>query len=263
MAVDTPAPMVTVAAVVAAAGVAASGGLFGGVPVGAPDSVAAIPILLAPAGPAFLIWTVIYLGMAALTVWSWTSRGRASTRSRSVLWWVVASFVLNAAWIAATVAGVVWASTVIIVALLVVLVVVNRTLDRTVPRDHAENILLDGTMGLYAGWVSVAAVANVMQLAVQIGSPAEGIGPTVLSVVLIAALVGWARLAIPRVRNFQSVLVGLMWGLAWVAVARFTGPLPSLPVAVAAAVAVVAIVILWIVRDRDVPARLNRPASTA
>ena len=53
--------------------------------------------LLAPATPAFSIWSVIYLLLVAYVVWLWTPAGGASERARSLGWLPAASILLNGA----------------------------------------------------------------------------------------------------------------------------------------------------------------------
>ena len=59
-------------------------------------ALAADATLLAPAGPAFAIWTPIYLGLAAYTVWQWLPEQATDRRHRAIGWLAAASMVLNA-----------------------------------------------------------------------------------------------------------------------------------------------------------------------
>ena len=43
---------------------------------------------LAPAGPAFSIWSVIYLGLIGYAIWQALPGQRASARQRAVGWWI-------------------------------------------------------------------------------------------------------------------------------------------------------------------------------
>ena len=73
-------------------------GLFGGTAVqdlqgGALDADASY---LAPARPAFQIWSVIYLGLIAYAIWQALPAQRHDTRQERIGWWVAASLILNA-----------------------------------------------------------------------------------------------------------------------------------------------------------------------
>lgn len=63
---------------------------------GAPDSDAT---LIAPAGAAFSIWSVIYLGLFLYTVRYWLPSVATTVRERRIRWLAGASMVLNAAWL--------------------------------------------------------------------------------------------------------------------------------------------------------------------
>ena len=95
-------PVVTVLGVAAAIVAAFIGsGALGGTPIneaaGGALSADATPI--APAGTAFSIWSVIYLGLAAYAIWQLTPTARRSPRQEAVRPWALASAVLNALWI--------------------------------------------------------------------------------------------------------------------------------------------------------------------
>ena len=78
---------------------------------------------------------------------------RTDARQRRVGWLVALSMLLNAAWILSIQAGWLTFSVLVIAALIATLVVVVVRLTRSRPSLWVEAVLLDGTMGLYLGWV--------------------------------------------------------------------------------------------------------------
>jgi len=267
-AVPAPAPsdrvrqvVVLVGALVAAGTAAFGAGAFGGTAVqdasGGALSAEATPV--APDNPAFRIWSVIYLGLFAFAVYQVLPRHAASPRLRATAWWVLASMVLNAAWIGVVQAGWVPVSVVVIAALLAVNAVVVVRLVRLRPESTAQAVVLDGTLGLYTGWVSVATLANVAAALADGGAGELGLGATGWSVVLVAAAavlsVAWARFTAGRRALALGIGLAMSWGLAWIAVARFQGPLVDTTVAWAAvaasAVALVAGVVAATRRPTD------------
>jgi hypothetical protein len=46
--------------------------------------LAADATLIAPAGPAFSIWSVFYIGLAAFVIWQWTPPATTSPRARTI-----------------------------------------------------------------------------------------------------------------------------------------------------------------------------------
>ena len=84
-------------------GVALLGSLLGVGALGEPrvqeaagGRLAADATLIAPAVPAFSIWPVIYLGLAAYTVWQWLPEQTTDERHRRIGGLAAGSMVLNA-----------------------------------------------------------------------------------------------------------------------------------------------------------------------
>src|SRR5690554_5378873 len=93
--------VVLLSALIAVVGAFVGSGAAGGTPIqdaaGGALSADATPI--APAGPAFAIWSVIYLGLIAYAVWQLLPRNKRDPRQRLLGYPIAASLILNAAWI--------------------------------------------------------------------------------------------------------------------------------------------------------------------
>ena len=83
-----------------------------GVEESAGGALSAEATRLAPAGPAFSIWSVIYLGLAAYTIWQWLPSS-VTERTRSTGWLAAVSMLLNAGWLLVTQQGWIWVSVVV------------------------------------------------------------------------------------------------------------------------------------------------------
>lgn len=214
---------VTLAAIACALGTAMGFGLIGTrVEESAGGALAADATLIAPAGPAFSIWSVIYIGLLGYVIWQWLPAHATDPRARQTGWWAAASLVLNGGWLLVTQWGWLWASVAVIVTLFAVLLVIAVRLTRVQPRGVADRIVLDGTFGLYLGWVAVAVCANLAATLVEFGAPATGTGPEVATVALLAGVLalGWwfsTRFA-ATVR--WPIAAAMAWGIAWVAYGR-------------------------------------------
>ncbi|MDT9593631.1 hypothetical protein RDV89_11175 [Nocardioides zeae] len=192
--------------------------------------------LLTPAGPAFSIWSLVYLGQAAYVLLQWRRTARTDPRHRAIGWLVVAASVLNATWLWVTFDGLLWTSVVVIVVLLAVLCEILRRLGEHPPPDRVEAVVTDGTFGLYAGWVSLASVANVAATAAADGATATGVTAARIALVVlvaIAVVTALAALAWGRV----AVALAQAWGLGWVAYGRFFGEPDAWSVGVVAVLA--------------------------
>jgi hypothetical protein len=211
-------------------------------------ALAADATLLAPAGPAFSIWSVIYLGLAGYTVWQWFPANAVTERTRRTGWLIALSMLLNAAWLLVTQQGWIWVSVVVIVALVLVLGLTLVGLAAHEPRTRLERVVVDGTIGLYTGWVAVATCANVAAALVDSGVDIASPAADWIGVVVLAAAVGVSWLIAHRVGGRVAVAVAMAWGLAWIAVGRLTDEPDSTIVGIAALAAAVGVVVITLAR---------------
>lgn len=221
-------------------------GLFGGTPAqdvqgGALDADGSF---LAPARSAFSIWSVIYLGLIAYTVWQALPSQRASSRHRAVGGLVAATAVLNGAWLVASQFASLFVTVLVMVALLAVLSLTFwRTVATKAPRSSwLDAVLIDGVTGLHLGWVSVALVANIAAWLTRVGSPslAEYADAWGIAVLIVVLVIGLATCVLSHWRVAPAL--AMAWGCLWIGVARLTGE-PASP-AIATTAFVVAAVLL-------------------
>ncbi|MGA8047703.1 MAG: tryptophan-rich sensory protein [Dermatophilaceae bacterium] len=202
--------------------------------------LAADATLLAPASPAFSIWTVIYLGLAAYTVYQWLPDQTTDRRHRAIGWLAGLSMLLNAAWLLVTQQGWIWFSVVVILVLAAVLVRLVFLLHTTPSYGIAETLAVDATFGLYLGWVLAASGANV---GAALSSSDAGPGRwTAVALIVVVTVVGSALLRLFSGR--LAVAAALAWGLAWIAVGRLVDE-PADPV-VGLVAAGCAVAVLWV-----------------
>lgn len=223
-------------------------GALGGTPIaeaaGGALSTDATPI--APAGTAFSIWSVIYLGLAAYSLWQLTPTARRSERQRALRPWALVSMLLNAAWIWTVQWDLLAVSVAVIVVLLAVLVRILYILGRPRSGGWTEMLLTDGSFGLYFGWVLVAAFANLYAWLASAGVDVFLEIPVAVAGIIVAGTVAAVAALLDGGRIAPALATA--WGLVWVAVARSSGEFES-PVlvwcaAIAAGVVLVAAVIM-------------------
>ena len=204
-------------------------------------ALAADATLIAPAGPAFSIWTPIYLGLLGYTVWQWLPTQAAEPRHRAIGWLAAASMVLNAAWLLVTQQGWIWVSVLVMAGLVVTLGLLVQRLQQHHTYGHGETVLVDGTFGLYLGWVAVAACANVTAALVSSGVDPGGFVAELAAVVVLAVAAGVGVLLARRLGGRWAVAAAMTWGLVWIAVGRLTDEPRSAIVGLAAVVAAVVV----------------------
>lgn len=252
--------VVMVLAVVAIAGAFIGSGALGGTPIqdAAGGALAADATLIAPAGPAFSIWSVIYAGLLGYAVWQLLPTQATRDVHRRVGYLVALSMVLNALWIGAIQLDQLGLSVLVIVVLLGVLgILLHRLVSAPAQRASrgtrvVDAVVLHGTVGLYLGWVTIATAANITAWLVAIGFDGFGVEPDVwgVAVVIVAGAIGIATALAGRGRLTPAI--SLAWGLVWLAVARLTDEPRS--VAVGAAAVITAIVVLLVAAARKLVA---------
>ncbi|WP_140395013.1 tryptophan-rich sensory protein [Arthrobacter sedimenti] len=231
---------VTLCAVACILGSAAGVGAFGGPSIRdaagglfAPDAT-----LLAPSSSAFSIWSVIYGGLVAYTAFQWLPSQRTSERQRELGWAVAASMLLNLAWILSAQADHLTLSLVVILLLLVALVSAVRTLNEHLNETRLEGALVDTPIGLYLGWVLVAAAANAAAFLTDRNTDLFGWKGSTWAILGIIAVLLAAAVICSTDRGRLSVAAGASWGLLWIAVERVLGEPFAVNIAFAAALAI-------------------------
>ncbi|MDQ1129421.1 tryptophan-rich sensory protein [Microbacterium sp. SORGH_AS_0888] len=213
-------------------------GVLGGTPVQdlQDGALAADATYLAPAGPAFSIWSLVYLGLIAYAVWQALPGRRSDARQRTLGWWIALSEVLNGLWLV-TAQFLTLPLTVLVIALL--LVVLCRIYRRTVStpgRAVADRMLVDGVTGLHLGWVTLATIANATAWLTRILPPVEAGAAQVwaIAVLVVVAVIGCGLVSVGGGRIAPAL--ALAWGLTWLAVGRLADEPRSVSVGIAALV---------------------------
>ncbi|MGX5357255.1 tryptophan-rich sensory protein [Kocuria sp. KH4] len=237
--------VVTVSEIACVLGTLVGIGLFGTrVAESSGGTLAADATLLAPAGTAFSIWSVIYLGLFAYTLWQWLPSRAADPRARATGWLAAVSMLLNAGWLLVTQQGWIRLSVGVIVALALVLgLLVQRLAELPDRGTRLDRLVVDGTFGLYLGWVAVATAANVAAALVASGVRQDGPGAEWIGVAVVlglAAVLAWIQ---HRVGGRWAVAAASAWGLSWIAAGRALGEPPSPTLACGAALAAVLVVV--------------------
>lgn len=175
-------------------------------------ALAADATRLAPTGTAFSIWSVIYVGLAAYTVYQWLPSQASRQRHRSVGWLIAGSMLLNAAWLLVTQRDWLWVSVVVIFALAILLGMIALKLTREAARDWVDRTILDGTVGLYLGWVAVATCANTTTAIIESGLNTSAAGADLSAVVVLAVVAVLGAIFAWRLGARYAVAIAMAWG---------------------------------------------------
>ena len=174
-------------------------------------------LLLTPAGYAFSIWGVIYLGLTVYIISQALPQLRSERRLRSLDSPFRVSCLCNMGWLFAWHHRAVTLSVFLMLGLLLSLCWAYRSLDkeRGSSRSAAERVV-ERTFSLYLGWVSLAMTLNISIFLSQLGWSGLPLTPQTWAVLLLISLsLLFLVLAIPR-RDFALLFV-----LAWAALGIF------------------------------------------
>jgi hypothetical protein len=187
---------------------------------------AMFPNYFVPAGVAFSIWGIIYLG---LMLWAFIqflpSRRQLGQRLAPLF---ALSSILNASWVLVWHSQWATLSVLVMFALLATLIRIQRLLFQQGigPLREPGAGFARGVFGIYAGWVLVASVLNVTVYLVGLGWTWDRPGAVAAAFVIIpvAAIVGSFVLY-----TFRNPWIGfaLAWGLSGIALNRW-GDQPQL-----------------------------------
>ena len=191
----------------------AGAGVLFGVPTGAVSDAAPTPVT--PAGWAFGIWSVIFVGVLAFAVWQALPAQRGP-RYDAVGAPFVAANGLNGLWQIPWLQGWFGVAAVVIVGILASLVWLYVRLDRLAPRG-AERWALGVPTSLWLAWLAVAAPLNVtLWLREGLGWAPSGVAWPVALVLAVAAVAAW----LARRTGDVAVALVVVWAYAAIAAAQ-------------------------------------------
>jgi hypothetical protein len=220
------------------------------------------PTLLTPAGYAFSIWGVIFLGLIGYAVWQLLPAARQLSLPDALAKPLILACLGIAAWVVVFAHELILPSAGVMLLILGSLIVAYGRTRRRIFAGAAP-ALAGVPFSLFLGWISVAAVINFTIALRQLGwQPAEGAAVT-LSLGLIVVIVGLGLLISRVFRDMVFPLV-VAWALVWVWVARLR-EIPELGWAALAGATVVAIggFVLSRLGGRKTPWQLRDEAAAA
>ena len=207
---------ISILAVIAINGIAGSTGIFG-------ETVGSVSdkynTLFTPAGYAFSIWGIIYLGLIVFAIFQNIRAFKNEADSEFILQigpWMVLNSLANIAWIFA------WLSEHIGLSLLLMLIILG-TLIVMISRLNMERwdapfpiiAFIWWPICIYSGWIAVATIANVSTFLVSIQWLAlfSAINWTVI-MILVAVVLNLLMIRFRNMREFAAVGVWALLAIA-------------------------------------------------
>lgn len=208
----------------------AATGILGGADTGAISDK--YPTLITPAGYAFAIWSLIYAGCVAFSIYQ--ALPSQLERFRPLRRIYIISCVANCAWLYFWSREMIVLCAGVIAFLLLTLAVINFKLQRT--ETTGEYWFAKFPFGIYFGWVTAATLVNAMIALVYLGLPGGYAIYVSAAFIFIAAICG--VLIRIRLKNYFYPLA-IAWALTAIAVKQSGTTL----IVAACAVAVIACLI--------------------
>ena len=192
-----------------------------------------------PAGYAFSIWGIIYLGLAAFVIYQ--SKGLfkpVDTPSvvSKVGWAFVISCVANCLWILAWLYDYTGLSVLIMITLLLSLLRITISTRMELDLVTIKRIVFEWwPFAIYLGWIAVALIANVAAYLTKIGWAGFGISPVSWTIIMIFTATAVNLFLTWNRALRESAMVGA-WALVAIAVANWDGNQSIVTSAIVAAV---------------------------
>lgn len=200
-----------------------------------------------PAGYAFSIWGLIYLGLAGFV--GYTGRHLFSGKEPEpqllqIGWWFVLSCLANALWVVLWLFDHTGMSVLLMLFLLFCLLkIIFNTRMELDPHPFKKYLFIFWPFAIYTGWITVALIANVAAWLTKISWSVWGLSETAWTLIMICSA-GLIHLAMITRRNLREAGAAGIWGLIAVAVSNNAND--GSTAVVYACYAVAAIILLFI-----------------
>ena len=218
-----------------------------------------------PAGYAFSIWGLIYIGLLASLIYQ--SKGIFNSKEAPAIvskigWMFVLSCIANCLWIVAWLYDYTGLSVIIMAILLGSLISIVLRTRMELDLITFKRVALEWwPFAMYFGWITVAIIANIAAYLTKLKWDGFGISPVSWTVVMIsvAAII---HLFLIWTRNLREAASIGAWGLAAVAVANWNDNQTVAYTAVAATVIILVNTAIHGYLNREHPFIFSRPLGT-
>ncbi|MBN1298765.1 MAG: hypothetical protein JW997_03655 [Actinobacteria bacterium] len=181
------------------------------------------PNLFVPSGLTFSIWGLIYILLAIFIIYQLVIAFKKNTEAGlfekiGILFFI--SSILNIGWILAWHYEIVWLSLIIMVLLFIVLLSIYLRL-RVGKSDagYGEKLMAHVPFSVYIGWITIATIANVTALLVDLGWNGFNLSQQFWAVLVIAVGIIIALLVV-FTRNDMFYCLVVVWSLLGILLKR-------------------------------------------
>ncbi len=172
--------------------------------------------LFTPAGYAFSIWGLIFLSLVAYVVFQWNliffKNQRTDIIEKTGYWFALANLG-NTAWVVAFTYGYIGVSVGIMIIILISLlkIIWNTGMSKS-KVSLSIKIFLWGPISIYAGWITVATIANVSAFLISIGIETSAFTQIIWTMIVITVAL-FLNLFILGLRRTIAFCCVAIWAL--------------------------------------------------
>jgi len=180
-----------------------------------------------PAGFAFSIWGVIYLGLLGFVLYTSINVKDNPSKSEVVSkigWWFVVSCLANASWVVAWLTDNIGLSVLIMLVLLfsLVKIIINTRMELD-GHPLKAYLFIYWPFAIYSGWITVALVADVSAFLTKLEWQGWGIGNATWAIIMVA-VAGLVNILMIYFRNLREFGVVGIWALFAISVSNKANP---------------------------------------
>ena len=176
--------------------------------------------LFTPAGYAFSIWGLIYLGLFAFAIYTGRSlfnKQEPHPALSKIGWWFLISCICNSSWVVAWLYNYTLLSVGLMALILISLLKIILNLRISLSKENIKDYLfISLPFTLYVGWISVASIANIAAYLTKIQWDGFGLSSANWAIIMIV-IAGLVNIYMVTQRNMRAYgLVGI-WALLAIA----------------------------------------------
>lgn len=174
--------------------------------------------LFTPAGYAFSIWGLIYIGLFSFVIYYGPFGKQTTDRERTVLnigWWFVISCITNSLWVICWIYNYTLITIFLMVFLLISLMKILSVIEKE--KNTKIKFFLHYPFAIYAGWISVALIANVAAYLTKIHWGGLGLDEAWWAILLFL-VAGALHLLVLWKKNLPAFSLVSVWALIAIAI---------------------------------------------
>lgn len=176
-----------------------------------------------PAGYAFSIWGLIYIGLLGFVIYSGRhllNKKEEDPILEKIGWWFVLSCAANSLWVMAWLYDYIGLSVLLMTVILISLAkIISNTRMELDAHPLKSYLFIFWPFALYFGWISVALIANIAAYLTKIKWDGWGISELTWTIVMLV-VAGLINILMIRMRNLREYGVVGVWAILAISVSN-------------------------------------------